>query len=218
MRKVAPTSAQTAVLEPYAGLSLEQIHVPATPADFAAAAEEIRAAKVAGFDTESKPVFAKGVLSEGPHVMQFSLRGKAFIFQLHRLDCHPFLVDLLQSEEVLKVGFGLASDRRQIHRKLGVEIRALLDLNHVFRKDGYCSTAGVRAAVAIVFNRRFSKSKQVTTSNWAAARLSPQQLLYAANDAHAALSVLDALGRPLADLPITGLSPAGDLPAGQPER
>lgn len=50
----------------------------------------------------------------------------------------------------------------------------------------------MKAAVAVLFHRRFLKSK--ATSNWAATRLSESQLAYAANDAWAALWVYQALG------------------------
>jgi ribonuclease D len=52
----------------------------------------------------------------------------------------------------------------------------------------------VRAAVGIALGQRFHKSKKLTTSSWGSARLSPGQLLYAANDAFAALKVYEALG------------------------
>jgi len=54
----------------------------------------------------------------------------------------------------------------------------------------------VKSAVALVLNRNFQKSKQVTTSNWAVQQLSPRQACCAANDAYAALQVWNALGRP----------------------
>lgn len=85
-----------------------------------------------GFDTESKPTFVTGEVSEGPHVVQFAVQSNAFIFQLHREDCHPFLIELLQSKDVPKVGFGLKSDRGQIHAIPGVNLMAVLDLNNVF--------------------------------------------------------------------------------------
>lgn len=193
MKQATPTKAETTLLTPFIGLSLAQIHVPATMQQLADATAEIIAAGVTGFDTESKPTFVKGDVSAGPHVVQFALQNKAFIFQLNGADCRPFLVKLLTSADVLKVGFGLESDRRQIQTKLDVTLSAVLDLNSVFRKQGYRSTAGVRAAVAIVLNQKFHKSKRATTSNWALPNLSAQQLLYAANDAFAALAVWKAL-------------------------
>lgn len=212
MKKHLPTKAETAMLEPFEGLALERIVVPKTAEEFAAATAEIFAAGVAGFDTESKPLFNKGDVSQGPHVVQFALRDKAFIFQLHHPVCLPFLKELLQSEQLLKVGFGLQSDHGHIQSRLGVALGAVLDLNNVFRTDGFGSSIGVRTAVAIVFNRYFRKSKSVTTSNWASPGLSPKQLMYAANDAYAALCVLNALDRPRVDLPITGLTPDSGTP------
>ena len=52
---------------------------------------------------------------------------------------------------------------------------------------------GVRGAVAVLFNKRFIKSRKASTSNWANPRLSEAQIIYAANDAYAALRVFKAL-------------------------
>ena len=52
---------------------------------------------------------------------------------------------------------------------------------------------GVRGAVAVVFNKLFIKSRKATTSNWANSKLSDAQIIYAANDAYAALRVFMAL-------------------------
>ena len=49
-----------------------------------------------------------------------------------------------------------------------------------------------------MFNRRFIKSKKAATSNWANEKLTEAQLVYAANDAWAALRVFHALQAPAA--------------------
>jgi ribonuclease D len=206
MKKFTPSKAEIALLEQFVGLTLAHIHVPATCAEFAFATAEIKAAGIVGFDTESKPTFVTGNVSEGPHVVQFALHDKAYLFQLHQTEGHPFLSELLQSEELIKVGFGLKSDRRQVYAKLGVQLGGVVDLNTVFRSDGYHKDMGVRVAVGLVFKQRFAKSRHVTTSNWSQPQLTPQQMLYAANDAYAALKVLEALGLPRAELPIMGLT------------
>lgn len=193
LRKIAPSKDETALMPPFPGLPLERIFVPRTRDDFAAAFDEILAHGRAGFDTESKPTFTFGEVSEGPHVVQFALSDKAFIFQPHRPDGHAFLTELLASPKVLKIGFGLQSDKGQIQAKLGVQLQSVLDLNSVFRKEGYNNSMGVRAAVGVVFQQHFHKSKKTTTSNWEARELNDKQLLYAANDAYAALRVYDAL-------------------------
>ena len=120
MKKIAPTKDEIALMEPFVGLTLEHIHVPITEEEFASATAAIRAAGIVGFDTESRPTFVVGDVSEGPHVVQFALHDKAYLFQVHRTEGLPFLVELLHSDEVIKVGFGLRSDSGQIFKKLGV--------------------------------------------------------------------------------------------------
>lgn len=198
MTKIIPPKSETALLEPLATLALGQIHLPATEAEFAAACADILAAGTVGFDTESRPTFVTGDVSEGPHLVQFALPGKAYLFQLHLDACRPWLMRLLESPDLLKVGFGLSSDRGQIQAKLGAKLAAVLDLGSIFSRQGYRSTVGARAAVAIVLGRKFHKSKKVTTSNWAQPRLTSSQILYAANDAYAALMVYRALDIPAA--------------------
>ena len=206
MKKIAPTKTEIALLPPFVGLTLERIHVPASKHEFASAAAEIKAAGIVGFDTESKPTFVVGDVSEGPHVVQFALHDKAYLFQAHRTEGRPFLIELLQSEQVLKVGFDLKSDSAHVYAKLGIHFGGVVDLNTVFRMAGYQKHMGVRSAVGLVFKQRFAKSRKVTTSNWSQPQLTPQQLLYAANDAYAALKVLEALDLPREELPIMGVA------------
>lgn len=213
LKRSSPSKEEIALLAPFEGLPLDRVRVPATVEDFAAAVAAIRAAGTVGFDTESKPLFDVGATSDGPHVVQFATTTDAFIFQVHRSEGLPYVVDLLQADDVLKVGFGLSSDLKHIRRKFGVELRSVVDLNDVFRGAGFRSSIGVRAAIAILFERRFLKSKRQTTSNWALPRLDEKQLLYAANDAWAALRVHRALGA--AGVAKAG-EPAADDEAAQP--
>jgi ribonuclease D len=50
--------------------------------------------------------------------------------------------------------------------------------------------------VAVVFKRRFLKSRKATTSNWSNRQLTESQIVYSANDAWAAIQVYHALGLP----------------------
>lgn len=204
MKKTSPSKHEIALMESFVGLTLERIHVPITNEEYASAAAEIKAAGIVGFDTESKPTFAVGDVSEGPHVVQFALHDKAYLFQVHRAEGVPFLIELLQSDEVLKVGFGLKSDSGHIFKKFGIRFGGVVDLNTVFSMQGYQKEMGVRNAVGLMFKQRFAKARHVTTSNWSQHELSPQQMLYAANDAYAALKVLEALNLPRNGLPIMG--------------
>ena len=204
MNKPAPTKDEIALMDPFSGLTLEHIHVPASQQEFAAAAAEIRAAGIVGFDTESRPTFVVGDVSDGPHVLQFALHDKAYLFQIHRSEGRPYLLELLQSEDLLKVGFGLKSDAGHIFRKLGIRFGGVVDLNAVFSMQGYRKEMGARAAVGLVFGQRFTKSKKITTTDWSQHELSSQQKLYAANDAYAALRVFEALALCRDEVPIMG--------------
>jgi ribonuclease D len=204
MKKFAPNKDEIKMLDPFVGLTLELIHIPTSTEEFASATAEIKAAGIVGFDSESKPTFVVGDVSDGPHVVQFALHDKAYLYQLHRKDGMPFLIELLQSEQLIKAGFGLKSDRRNILSKLGVHFNSVVDLNTVFSMNGYHKEMGVRAAVALVLKQRFAKPRHMTTSDWSQLQLNPQQMLYAANDAYAALKVLEALKLEPEDLPIMG--------------
>ncbi|BBB29926.1 3'-5' exonuclease [Neptunomonas japonica] len=201
----APTKSEMALLEPFVGLSLAQIIVPHTKEEFAAAASDLARCQFIGFDTESRPTFQKGEASLGPHIVQFTTLETAYIFQLHKVESHRHVTELMESTKVIKVGFGLKSDKSHLRRKLGIAPRAILDMDRVFRQQGYRKELGVKAAVAIVFNRKFQKSKSVTMSNWSARELKDNQLLYAANDAYTALKLLSTLNKPASVLPITDL-------------
>jgi ribonuclease D len=188
-----PSREDIAALEPFERLAIAQIELVATGRDAEQALAVLAGAAVLGFDTESKPTFNRNEVSGGPHVVQLSTANRAFVFQLLDAQCRDVVGQLLGSATHTKVGFGLGDDRRRIVSKLGVEPQGVLDLNTVFWRNGYRRDMGVKGAVAVVFNRRFIKSRKATTSNWASPRLSEAQLVYAANDAYAALRVFDAL-------------------------
>ena len=193
---LSPTKEELSTLQPLDGLGLGDIVLVTTAQQADAAWTALAANRVLGFDTESKPTFFRDQVSEGPHVVQLSTLAKAWVFQLIDARCREVVSALLASDSITKVGFGLAGDHTQIRRTLGIVPRNVLDLNLVFRKKGYVKELGVRGAVAVLFNRRFLKSRKATTSNWANRQLTESQLIYAANDAWAAMLVFEALGLP----------------------
>jgi len=191
-----PTKEEIAQLQPFERLGLDRIELVAGAAQAARAWDALVAAPVWGFDTESKPTFFKDQVSEGPHVLQLATLERAWVIQLHDGACRELAAALLARPGVTKAGFGLGDDRKRILAKLGVDAPGVLDLNHVFRERGWRKDMGVKAAIAVLFNQRFIKSKKAGTSNWASPRLTEAQLVYAGNDAWAALRVHQALGLP----------------------
>ncbi len=210
----APDKADLLDLPPFAALSLSQVRAPTQDDALAAAWADLRAQRFIGFDTESKPTFAKGEVSGGPDVVQFATASTAYVFQLRHAASLDLVRQVLAERGVVKVGFGLGQDQQQLRQRLGACAQPLLDLDVVFRRQGYQRTIGIKSAVAILFNQRFVKSKRVTTSNWAQHPLEPRQLLYAANDAWVALQVLHALGLDEYQLPVwaDGEPPAAEGP------
>ena len=175
-------------------LGLDRITLVSTGDAAREAAAALKDAPAWGFDTESKPTFRVGELSDGPHILQLSTTAGAWVFQLHEPDCRAVAAELLALGGYAKAGFGLGDDRKRIIHKLGVAPQGVLELNTVFRERGYRKDMGVKGAVAVLFNQRFIKSKKAATSNWANPRLTEAQLVYAANDAYAAIRVYEALG------------------------
>ncbi len=198
--RTTPHKADIAELEMFEGLGMESVFVVSSVRQAGLAMQELMKAGTVGFDTESKPTFHKGQKSAGPHVLQFATLEKAFIFQSYFVESHPAIIELLQSPDLTKIGFGLGGDLQQISNRFGIRPSGIVDLDRSFRQLGYRNAVGAKSAIAMFFNRKLLKSKSVTTSNWAARELSERQLLYAANDAYAAIRVFHALrGEPAND-------------------
>jgi 3'-5' exonuclease len=188
-----PTREEVAELPSFTHLRTTEITVVADEAQAADALALLSKQEVLGFDTESKPTFKANQKSAGPHVVQFSTSTAAFVFQLRDPACLEAVRSILESSSVVKVGFGLASDRKQLLAKFKIRPNVLVDLDNIFRDIGYRKQLGVKGAVAVILQTRFSKSKKLTTSDWSAKQLSPGQVLYAGNDAYAAVCVYNEL-------------------------
>ena len=77
-----PDKEQIALLDPFERLALPQIQLVSNAQQAACALRELDGVTRLGFDTESKPTFAKNEASTGPHIVQLSTLHKAYIFQL----------------------------------------------------------------------------------------------------------------------------------------
>ncbi len=193
MKRDIPDKEAIALLPLFERLGLDRITLVTTGQQAKLAYDTLVASRAWGFDTESKPTFRVGEVSDGPHVLQLATGDHAWVFQLHDPECRAVAADLLARPGIAKAGFGLGDDRKRIVQKFGIEPADILELNTVFRAQGYRKEMGVKGAVAVLFNQRFQKSKKAATSNWANLHLSESQLVYAANDAYAAYRVWEAL-------------------------
>ncbi len=176
------------LLPPYVGIAMADVRLVKSDADIAAALADLANTDVLGFDTESKPTFVKGEVSDGPHLIQLATDETAYLFQIGAEPTPALLRTVLESRTIMKVGFGLADDVKRLRVKLGIDAQNVLDLSTALR-NGQRNALGAKTAVARFFGARMQKSKKITTTNWAMARLSERQILYAADDAHVALRV-----------------------------
>jgi len=176
----------------YQGVAIVDVVLVASTAAAAEACRMLSAEVVLGFDTEAKPTFAKGEVSTGPHLIQLATEERVYLFPVRpNMECSG-LQQILESRQILKVGFGLGSDLSQLRARLGIEAQGILDLSRALPGEKPKQTMGAKTAVARYLGRRMQKSKHITTSNWAHPRLTERQMLYAANDAQAALRVYRA--------------------------
>jgi ribonuclease D len=144
--------------------------------------------RVLGFDTETRPAFRKGERYP-PSLVQLAGESVVWIFQLRRFDAGQFLKAVLEQENV-KAGVGIGDDLRGLKELFAFEASAVVDVGTLAKSRGIEQT-GLRNLAGIVLGMRIPKGKR--TSNWAAARLTPQQIAYAAMDAWIARALYLAL-------------------------
>lgn len=152
-----------------------------SPEQIPRAAADILAESAVGFDTETRPAFRKGE-SHLPSLAQVATARAVYLFPLQRLDCSGLLAEMLGSPRIVNAGIALADDLRQLKRLFAFEEAAALDLGAVARRHGLKQT-GLRNLAGIFLGARVPKGTK--TTNWAARRLTAQQIAYAATDAWA---------------------------------
>jgi ribonuclease D len=157
------------------------VNLVTTPADLERAMEDIRAESVTGFDTETRPAFRKGE-SYLPCLIQVATARRVHLFPLQRLDCSAASADLLGSPAIVKTGVGLKYDLERLKLVFPFVEAAVVDLGTVAKRRGL-EQSGVRNLAGMFLGFRIPKS--TGTSNWAAPRLTEQQIVYAATDAWA---------------------------------
>jgi ribonuclease D len=143
------------------------------------AAADLFQEEAIGFDTETRPAFRKGE-SHPPALAQAATARAVYLFPLQRLDFSGTLGELLAERAVLKAGVALAEDLRQLQSLFAFQPASVMDLGHAARRHGLKQT-GLRNLAGIFLGARIAKGAK--TTNWAARRLTAQQMTYAATDA-----------------------------------
>jgi ribonuclease D len=157
------------------------VNLVTTLADLERAMEDIRGESVVGFDTETRPAFRKGE-SHLPCLLQVATARRVHLLQLQRLDCSAAAAELLGSPTIVKAGVALKYDLSRLKLLFPFDAANVLDLGILAKSHGL-EQSGVRSLAGLFL--RFRIPKAAGTSNWAARRLSAQQITYAATDAWA---------------------------------
>lgn len=154
-----------------------------------AAIATLRKFPLAGFDTETKPSFRKGVLHKMA-LMQISTRDICFLFRLNKIGLPLKLKEYLEDDTCHKVGLSLHDDWNVLHRQHDVHPQGFTDVQDLVGKYNIADNS-LQKIYAILFGQKISKSQQL--SNWEADTLSLSQQRYAATDAWACINIYDRL-------------------------
>jgi len=139
----------------------------------------LRKYPILGFDTETRPVFRKGV-KHNVSLLQLSTPKEAFLFRLNHLGFPNELVALLEDSTILKVGLAILDDVRGLQKLSNFKADGFIELADIAGDLGIV-TCGLRNLAAIFLGVRITKKAQLT--NWERHVINSKQILYAATDA-----------------------------------
>jgi ribonuclease D len=168
-----------------------EVRLVAAQAELERELEAIAKEGVLGFDTETRPAFRKGE-SYPPALVQLAGESVVWVCQLRALASLAGVAAIFEDAGIVKAGIGTADDLRQLAKLVAFTGNNVVDVGALAKRRGIGQT-GLRNLAGIVLGFRIPKGKR--TSNWAAARLTRQQIAYAAMDAWAARALYLALAR-----------------------
>ena len=134
-----------------------------------------------GWDTETRPAFRVGE-SYLPSLVQAATARAVYIFPLAKMDFSSVVGGLFAEHTIVKPGISVADDLKKLKQVFAFEEASVLDLGTVAKRHGLKQT-GLRNLAGIFLGFRVTKGSK--TTNWAAPRLTAQQINYAATDAWA---------------------------------
>jgi len=141
--------------------------------------------KVLGFDTETRPSFAKGKTNQVA-LVQIATAEEAWLIRLNKTGVPDRLKQLFEDEEIMKVGAGLQDDLRRLRSIVKFHAAGFLELQQ-YVEAFHIQSKSLKKLAAIVLGVKISKSQQM--SNWESPELTQAQQIYAATDAWACYEI-----------------------------
>lgn len=179
-------------------MPMEAIPVPVEVIDETTPIEHIdevcgrlKAANIVGFDTETKPSFAKGVINRVA-LIQLADREGAFVFRVCRMSPEALapLRHLIEDKDVLKVGIGTHDDARELKSDYDWMPAGMVELRQLAAEKGI-TVGSLSKIYALLFDKRLTKSQRL--SDWERGDLSEAQIRYAGLDAWAGFKIFETL-------------------------
>ena len=158
-----------------------EIVMVATPRDFERAWADLAQEKAVGWDTETRPAFKVGEFYL-PSLVQAATAKTVYLFQLGKMDFSKVVGGLFAEPTIVKPGISVKDDLKKLKQVFAFEDESVLDLGLVAKRHGMAKT-GLRNLAGIFLGIRVAKGSK--TTNWAAPKLTEQQIAYAATDAWA---------------------------------
>jgi len=146
--------------------------------------------KVVGFDTETKPVFAKGKKNKVA-LLQIATDDTCYLIRLNLLGFTPPIIEFFNNPDILKVGLSIKDDFMMLRaRSAGLDPQGFIELQSFVKSFGIEDNS-LQKIYAILFEKKISKSQRL--SNWESEILTNGQQHYAALDAWACRKIYMAL-------------------------
>jgi len=160
-----------------------------TPSMALKAIEELKKASILGFDTETRPSFRKGEFYY-VSLLQLATKDCCYLFRLNKIPFLAELANLLEDENILKVGVGIRDDLIGLQKITMFNPKGFIDIAEKTRISR-TEILSLRSLCGMYLNQRLSKGSKVT--NWESKNLTESQARYAANDAFVGLLIFEKM-------------------------
>ena len=144
---------------------------------------------ILGLDTETRPNFKKN-MDHKVCLLQVSTLEIAFLFRLNFFGLTPEVMEMLSSNDNIKVGLSFQDDVRALHKRADFKMGQYVELQKIVGEFGITDKS-LQKLYANLFKQRISKGQRL--SNWEVDVLSESQKRYAATDAWACVKIYNYL-------------------------